>query len=70
MSCRWEIFQNSYTLKEIFDPAPSIQALIKAGKIQWAIDGSLLATDIGLNVIDAILPSILHVLNEFFTTIK
>lgn len=40
--------------------------LFLSGNLQWSVDGSLQATEKGLNVVDSILPNILTVLNEFY----
>jgi hypothetical protein len=63
---RWLIFQPEYSLVDIFELAQPIQKLCLSGNLQWSIDGSLRATEKGLNVVDAILPNILTVLNEFY----
>ena len=66
----WAIFEKRYSLKDIFEAAPSIQALVMDGKVRWHADGSLFATDEGLNVIDAILPTILHIFDGYTTKIN
>jgi hypothetical protein len=63
---RWLIFQPEYSLVDVFEQAPSIQMLFLSGNLQWSVDGSLQATEKGLNVVDSILPNILTVLNEFY----
>lgn len=40
--------------------------LCENGNLLWGVDGSLRATNKGLNVIDSILPDVIEVLNEFF----
>jgi hypothetical protein len=62
---RWLIFQPKYSLADIFELAPPIQMFCLSGNLEWSIDGSLRATEKGLTVVDAILPNILKVLNEF-----
>lgn len=63
---RWLIFQPKYSLADVFELAPAIKMFCLSGHLQWNTDGSLRATEKGLNVVDSILPNILTVLNEFY----
>ena len=56
------------SLRDIIGSAPSVDRLCQDGFLQWDPNGSLRATDLGLNVVDAILPTLISVLNDYFVS--
>jgi len=65
---RWSIFENKVSLCDVFGSDSSVDRLCQDRFLQWDPNGSLRATDLGLNVVDAILPTLISVLNDYFVS--
>lgn len=65
MHTRWDLFQPQYSLNDVFEDAEPMKLFYRNGYLRWGVDGSLQATDTGLNIVDAILPTVLKVLGEY-----
>ncbi|XP_057377700.1 radical S-adenosyl methionine domain-containing protein 1, mitochondrial-like [Daphnia carinata] len=67
---RWNLFQPQYSMKDVFGAAEPLKFFYLNGYLRWGMNGSFQATDRGLNVVDAILPTVLNVLGEYHTRNK
>lgn len=56
-------------MREIFPNSPLSHKLFEEKFLSWEKDGNLLATPKGVNVVDAILPTLISDLNNFYTNV-
>jgi len=61
---RWNIFGSS-TVRNVFENASSVEEFVRCDLLKWDLD-DLHATKKGLNVVDAILPVMMNVLNDYY----
>jgi len=63
---RWKIFEPEHSIHQIFQESSKIQQLCREGFLCWSSVNDLVASEKGLNVIDAILPNVLNELDGYF----